>query len=58
MGEEQLRAAIRELAGDSKAPCRGLLQLAERTNTPPRDIGRLCDEMNIRIVACQLGCFK
>jgi len=56
--QEELRAAIRELAVEGRAPCRRLLELAERTGTPSRDIGRLCDEMKIRITSCQLGCFQ
>ncbi|NQU76666.1 MAG: hypothetical protein HQ546_10175 [Planctomycetes bacterium] len=56
--EEQLREAITGAAKDSKVPCRFLLALAERTDTPPAQIGRLCDEMGVHIRACQLGCFK
>ena len=56
--EQQLRAAIRGLAPAGRAPCRRLLALADRTGTPPRRIGQLCDEMKVRIAACQLGCFK
>jgi len=53
-----LRAAVEALAAEGKAPCRRLLELAERTGVAARDVGRLCDEMHIKIVACQLGCFK
>lgn len=56
--EERLRAAIKELAERGKAPCHRLLELAGRTGASPREIGRLCDEMKIKIAACQLGCFR
>ena len=56
--EERLRAAIEELAERGKAPCRRLLELAGQTGASPREIGRLCNEMKIKIIACQLGCFK
>ena len=56
--EANLRAAVRELAPEGKAPCGRLLELAGRMGVPPREIGRLCDEMKIKIVGCQLGCFK
>ena len=58
MTDEQLREAIRRLAPDGRAACKDLLELADRTNTPRAGIGALCDEMKIRIAACQLGCFR
>ena len=58
MTEQQLREAILRLADDGKVQCMKLLELAEKTQTPPRRLGSLCDEMKIRIAACQLGCFK
>ena len=56
--EQQVRRAMERAAKQGKLNCRQLLDLAERTGTPPRQIGRLCDEMNIRISNCQLGCFR
>ena len=56
--KQQIRQAIRRAAKDGKVPCRFLLELAERTGTAPREIGRHCNEMGLRIRACQLGCFR
>lgn len=60
MTEQQadLRAVVRKLAAEGKAPCRRLLELAGQMGVPPRYLGRLCNEMRIKIVGCQLGCFK
>ena len=58
MTEEALREAIRRLAADGKVPCKSLLDLVQKSGASPKTIGRLCDEMNLRICACQLGCFK
>ncbi|HUU58591.1 MAG TPA: hypothetical protein VMZ50_03530 [Phycisphaerae bacterium] len=55
--EEEIREWIRQAAANGKVPCKVLLELAERTKTPPREIGRICDEMKIRVSTCQLGCF-
>ena len=55
--EEQLRKAVVEASRDGRAACKALLELARRTGASPARIGELCDEMNIRICACQLGCF-
>ncbi len=58
MTDEELRKAIQEKASNGKVSCESMLKLAQETGWPPRQIGLLCDEMNIRIAACQLGCFK
>jgi len=58
MTDEELRRAIRDKAVDGKVACKAMLALAADTDTPPKKIGALCDELKIRIRACQLGCFK
>jgi len=56
--EEDLREAIRREAVNGQVACKVLLELAEWRDVTPRKIGRLCNEMKIKIVNCQLGCFK
>ena len=56
--EDKLRSAVEDAAVDGKVGCEVLLELAERTGAPAAQIGRLCDEMKIRIGSCQLGCFQ
>jgi hypothetical protein len=56
--DEEIRAAVREAAPDGRAPCRSLLAIAERLGVEPGDVGRACNEMNVRIYECQLGCFR
>ena len=55
--EQEIREAIGLAAKDGKVACKALLDLAAQTAVPPKEIGRLCDEMGIRIHGCQLGCF-
>jgi len=55
--DEELREAIRRAARDGRVACKALLELAARSGESPARIGRLCDEMEIRISQCQLGCF-
>ncbi len=38
--------------------CAKAFDLAERFNVAKRRVRELCDENNVRIVHCQLGCFK
>ncbi|MDY6914221.1 MAG: hypothetical protein SVT52_07190 [Planctomycetota bacterium] len=56
--ERQIRQSIQQAARDGKVACKVLLELAERMETPPKQIGQFCNEMNIRIAGCQLGCFR
>jgi hypothetical protein len=55
--EQELRRLIQQAASDGRVPCKVLLALAERSGTPPPELRRLCDDMDIRISNCQLGCF-
>jgi len=57
MSDDQLRDAIRHEAADGKVSCSALLALAARSGVPPAEVGALCNEMKLKISACQLGCF-
>ncbi len=55
--EEELQENIRRAVRNGRIDCGFLLDLAGKTQTPPEEIGRLCNEMNLRISNCRLGCF-
>ena len=57
MSNEQLREAIRQKAVDGRVACSALLELAARSGVPAAEVGALCNEMKLKISACQLGCF-
>lgn len=48
---------LREKAEDNRISCSMARKLAEDLQVSPRQIGTMCDELNIRIFACELGCF-
>ncbi|MFZ5590221.1 MAG: hypothetical protein ACOY81_00170 [Bacillota bacterium] len=54
---EKLRTAIREAAAGGRLSCPLARRLAEEFQVPPRRVGELCNEMKIKIYACELGCF-
>ena len=58
MTDEDVRELIRGKAVDGKVACRALLELAAQTRTSPKEVGRLCNELKLKIAACQLGCFR
>jgi len=57
MKEDEIRRRVREASRDGRVECKVLLQLAREIGTDPAELGRLCNEMRIRIRRCQLGCF-
>jgi len=58
MTAEELREAIQKQTVDGKVACKALLDLASESQTPSRQIAKICNELKIKICACQLGCFK
>ena len=48
---------IRNRAKDNEIPCAVAFDIAEKTNTSPRDVGIAMDMVNIRLTKCQLGLF-
>jgi hypothetical protein len=58
MTAEELREAIQSQAVEGKVSCKGMLDLARESETPSRQIGDICNELDIKVNACQLGCFK
>ncbi len=55
--QEELKTAIGEIAVEGKASCKALLALAEKLDVSPKQIGEACNEINVRVSTCQLGCF-
>lgn len=41
-----------------KISCRDAFGIAEEFGVDPAVIGKICNEQNIRICKCRLGCFK
>jgi hypothetical protein len=37
--------------------CRKAFAIAEDTGLPPAELGKLCNELKVKIMHCQLGCF-
>jgi hypothetical protein len=55
---DALREEIQRVSVDGKASCKALLAAASAVGAPPAEVARLCDEMGVRVRACQLGCFR
>ncbi len=57
MVREDLIEAIKKSSVNGRLTCEQAHRLAKGLNVPLKEIGALCDELNIKISVCQLGCF-
>ena len=55
---EAIRAETYEENGKTKLACPKAFKIAKQHPVTLKDIGRVCDESDIRIARCQLGCFE
>jgi hypothetical protein len=57
--EQLLEAVAKSDGGDrEKMTCAEAFALAEKYEASITEIGRICNENNVKICKCQLGCFK
>ena len=50
--------AAGQIDGKKKLTCPAAFKLAEKFNVSKKIIGQLCNDNDIKIAHCQLGCFK
>jgi hypothetical protein len=58
MDRKKLEEAVLEKSKDQKLPCAMCFKIAEDFGISKKEIGKILNEMNIRISQCQLGCFE
>ena len=58
MERQKLEKAILEKAKGGKIPCAVCFKLAEEFEISKREMGKILDEMKIKVSQCQLGCFE
>ena len=63
--KEQLVEAVLGSADGGKEParrerltCAEAFELAEKFDVGVAEVGRICNQNNVKICKCQLGCFK
>ncbi len=54
---EHLKKTLQESAPSGQLPCAMAFKIAREQNCTIEEIGKLCNELKIKIVSCQLGCF-
>lgn len=56
--EERIARALEAEAEAGRMRCARALDLARRFDVDPKEIGEACNRAGIKIVRCQLGCFR
>ncbi|MBL7187689.1 MAG: hypothetical protein ISS70_15310 [Phycisphaerae bacterium] len=63
--KEQLVEAVlasarggKEAARQERLTCAEAFELAEKFDAEIAEVGRICNQNNVKICKCQLGCFK
>ena len=54
---EDVKARIKAAAPDGKIACAAAFRLADELGLSRKDLGQLLNELKIKIIQCQLGCF-
>ncbi len=57
MALDKAKELIKERSKDGKITCAQAHEIAHEVGLPLREIGRLLDEMGIKVIECQLGLF-
>ncbi len=55
--QKEVRERILFEAESLKLPCKKAFTIASEVGCPVADVGRICNEVGIKIIGCQLGCF-
>ncbi len=55
--KEKIVSLLNERAVDNRIPCPVVRKIAEELSLPYREVGKVADELRIRITGCELGCF-
>jgi len=57
MTADDVKDKIRTAAPEGKMPCAAAFRLAEELGISRKEMGNLLNELRIKIIQCQLGCF-
>ncbi len=55
--KDEITAKIKEAAKDGKISCPLAFKIAKENNISTQELGKLLDQLKIKISQCQLGCF-
>ncbi|MCF8010340.1 MAG: hypothetical protein K9L17_05180 [Clostridiales bacterium] len=54
---EKFKQKLKEVSVNGKISCTSARKAAEELGMPMNEVGKLCDELGLKIHSCELGCF-
>jgi hypothetical protein len=57
MDQENVKKEVEKAAHDGRLTCHEARALAEKLGVDYSEVGQACNELNLKIRACELGCF-
>ncbi len=57
ISQEKLKEVVQAQARDNRITCAQLYQLSEKYEVSLEELGKIADELKLKITRCQLGCF-
>ena len=58
MDRTKIEGIIKEKAKDGRLPCALCFKIAEDFGVSKKEMGKILNEMKVKISQCQLGCFE
>jgi LAO/AO transport system kinase len=58
MTTDAIKNKVIEISKDGRLSCAQALKLANELNVSPMAVGAAANDAKIKIISCQLGCFK
>jgi hypothetical protein len=58
MERDKVIEAIKQRSQDNRITCAVCFQIAEEYGIPKRELGKLLDELGVKVIQCQMGLFK
>lgn len=55
--KDEMVSILQNYAINGKIACARLRRVADELGVPSRSLGKIAKEYNIKIIACELGCF-
>lgn len=55
---DKIREEILKAAKEGRISCTMARKLARELQVTPKEIGQACNDLKVKIFACELGCFE
>jgi len=57
MEKSEIHKQVQSASKDGKIACKQAFALAIEVGLSPKELGQILNELKIKIISCQLGCF-